>query len=210
MSDSTAVPARKSLIGNPVCVGVGGFAITTTTLGLYSIGILDPKGMDIVLILAAAYGGLIQWIAGFFALAKGETFAASFMTAYGAFWWAYVALIVWGVPDMGAAAEPAVAIFLIMWTITTIVFTIAALNTNKLVLGVFIEFVCTLIALDVGAAGNLHLASIVGGYLVILLGLLGWYVVLAEMANEMSGRVVIPVGAFKHGPLLVRAKPEGA
>lgn len=208
MAVSEAVVSRKSFIGNPVCVGVGGFAITTTTLGLYSIGMFDPKGMTIVLILAAAYGGLIQWIAGFFALAKGETFAASFMTAYGAFWWAYVALLVYGVPNMGDAAGPAVAIFLIMWTITTIIFTIAALNTNKMVLATFIEFVCTLIALDVGAAGDIHLASLIGGYLVILLGLMGWYIVLAEMVNDMSGHSVIPLGAFRRGPLLAQTAVE--
>lgn len=204
MASVDPVAVRKSMIGNPVCVGVGGFAITTTTLGLYSIGILDPKGMDVVLILAAGYGGLVQMIAGFFGLAKGETFAGSFMTAYGAFWWTYVALIVWGVPHMGDAAGTGVAIYLIMWTITTLLFTVATLNTNKVVLWTFIEFDCTLILLDIGAAGGIHIASLIGGYFVILLGLLGWYIVTAEMVNEMSGRSVIPMGAFKHGPLLVR------
>ncbi|TAL99552.1 MAG: hypothetical protein EPN69_00045 [Rhodanobacter sp.] len=83
MAEADTVPARKSVIGDPVCVG--GFGITTVTLGLYSIGVFDPKGADVVLIFATFYGGLIQLVAGSFALAKGEIFAGSFMTAYGAF-----------------------------------------------------------------------------------------------------------------------------
>ncbi|MGH8115845.1 MAG: acetate uptake transporter [Rhodanobacteraceae bacterium] len=211
MTDETKIVTvqRKSLIGNPVCVGVGGFGITTVCLGLYSIHILPDAGMTVVLILAASYGGLIQWIAGFFALAKGETFAGSFMTAYGAFWWSYVALLVYGVPHMTAAggadaAGIAVGIYLVMWTLTTIGFWLVSFNTNGFVLATFTEFVITLIVLDIGALGNIPIASLIGGYLVILLGLMGWYVVYAELINESAGRAVVPLFPFKNGPLMAR------
>ncbi|TAL99553.1 MAG: hypothetical protein EPN69_00040 [Rhodanobacter sp.] len=91
-----------------------------------------------------------------------------------------------------------------MWTLTTIGFWIVSFNTNGFVLATFTEFVCTLIALDVGAAGGIHLASFISGYLTILLGLMGWYVVYAELINETSGREVVPMFAFKNGPLLAR------
>ncbi|HEU0197853.1 MAG TPA: acetate uptake transporter [Nevskiaceae bacterium] len=204
MAEAAVVPVRKSLIGNPVCVGVGGFAITTTCLGLHTTGLLPAGAIDIVLILAAFYGGVVQMVAGFFALAKGETFAASFMTAYGAFWLTYVALIVWAVPHMGAATGAGVAVYLIMWTLTTFVFTIATLNTNKLVLFVFLEFDVTLILLDIGAVTGNTSVTFVGGILTIILGLLGWYIVMADMVNEMSGRTVFWTGAFKNGPLLAK------
>jgi succinate-acetate transporter protein len=210
MADTEAAPARTSLIGNPVCVGVGGFGISTTALGLYSIGVFDPKGTAIVLILAMIYGGIVQAVAGFFALAKGETFGACFMTAYGAFWITYVGLIKWAVPMMGTAAGTGVAIYLIMWTITTFGFMIATMNVNKVVFGTFIEFVCTLVLLDIGAAGGPAIATTIGGYFVIILGLLGWYIVYAELVNEMSGRAVFPMGEFKNGPLLARKSPSPA
>ena len=98
-------------------VGVAGFALTTFTLGLYSSGQFDAKGSVLVLALAAFYGGLVQLVAGFFALAKGDLFPTAFMTSYGAFWFSYVALVQFVVPRAGAAASQAVTIFLIMWTI---------------------------------------------------------------------------------------------
>lgn len=217
MTDETKIVTiqRKSLIGNPVCVGVGGFGITTVCLGLYSIHILPDAGMTVVLILAASYGGLIQWIAGFFALAKGETFAGSFMTAYGAFWWSYVALIVYGVPHITAtggaeAATIGVGIYLIMWTLTTIGFWLVSFNTNGFVLATFTEFVITMIVLDIGTLAGIPVVSLLGGYLVILLGLMGWYVVYAELINESAGRAVVPLFPFKNGPLMARrpAPPE--
>lgn len=217
MTDETKIVTiqRKSLIGNPVCVGVGGFGITTVCLGLYSIHVLPDAGMTVVLILAASYGGLIQWIAGFFALAKGETFAGSFMTAYGAFWWSYVALIVYGVPHITAtggaeAATIGVGIYLIMWTLTTIGFWLVSFNTNGFVLATFTEFVITMIVLDIGTLAHIEVVDILGGYLVILLGLMGWYVVYAELINESAGRAVVPLFPFKNGPLMARrpAPPE--
>ena len=80
-------------------VGVAGFALTTFTLGLYTTGQFNAQGEVVVLALAAFYGGLTHFIAGFFALAKGELFAAAFMTSYGAFWFSFVALNLFDVPE---------------------------------------------------------------------------------------------------------------
>jgi len=107
---STPIPQRHPFITNAVPIGVGGFALTTFTLGLYTSGILNPEGTVLVIALAAFYGGLTQFIAGFFALARGDLFPAAFMTSYGAFWLSYVALILWVVPHAGAAAGQAVFI----------------------------------------------------------------------------------------------------
>ena len=72
VSPSQPVEPRRSLIANPVPVGVAGFALTTFTLGLYTSGQFDAMGSVLVLALAAFYGVLVQLVAGFFALAKGD------------------------------------------------------------------------------------------------------------------------------------------
>jgi succinate-acetate transporter protein len=201
-SPEFAQPRRRSLIANPVPVGVAGFALTTFTLGLYTTGQFHPEGEVVVLALAVFYGGLVQLIAGFFALAKGELFAASFMTSYGAFWLSYVALILFVVPSAGPGTHQAVTIFLIMWTVITIIFTLATLGTNATVLVTFIVFVVALLLEVIGNAmlTGAEVANSVtkaGGYAELVLATLAWYIVMAEIVNDVLGRTVFPLFPFR-------------
>jgi uncharacterized protein len=193
----TEMPASHPFITNPVPVGVAGFALTTFTLGLYTSGQFNPKGVLVVMALAAFYGGITQWIAGWFALRRGDMFAAAFMTTYGAFWLSFVALNQYVVPRIGTAATEAVTIFLVMWTVITVIFTIATLGTNWFVLATFIEFDITLIIAFIGSgtgnAGITHAA----GYLEMILGAMAWYIVMAEIVNETLKRQVFPLFPFK-------------
>ncbi|MGH2505028.1 MAG: acetate uptake transporter [Ktedonobacterales bacterium] len=194
---SPVTAQRHPFITNAVPVGVAGFALTTFTLGLYTSGILDPQGAVLVLALAAFYGGLTQFIAGFFALARGDLFPAAFMTSYGAFWLSYVALILWVIPHAGAAAGQAVFIFLVMWTVITVIFTIASLGTNWTVLVTFLVFDIAIILLDIGAALNSANLNKAGGWFELLLAALAWYIVMAEITNETLHRTVFPLFPFK-------------
>lgn len=205
-------PARLSIIANPVPVGVGGFALTTFTLGMYTSGQFHAGGEVLVLALAVFYGGLVQLIAGFFALAKGELFPAAFMTSYGAFWLSYVALVEFVVPRAGAAAGQAVAIFLIMWTIITLIFTVATLGTNWFVFFTFIVFDIAIILADIGASGqtsgaNATYADITkaAGYAEMVLAAMAWYIVMAEIVNDTLKRQVFPLFPFRR-PLIGGAR----
>lgn len=202
MDEEESKPASK--ICNPVPIGVAGFALTVFTLGLYTSGNFDSHGKVLVLTLAAFYGGLTQLIAGFFAAAKGRVFAATFMTSYGAFWISYVGLVMYVVPHAGPAAGQVVALFLIMWTVITLIFTVASLATNKLNLMVFITLSIAIILEDIAAGGGFPLAGVIGGYFEMLLGAIVWYVVMAEMINEMTGKETFPTFPFKNGPILGR------
>lgn len=188
-----APAAALSRISNPVPIGVAGFALTTFTLGMYTAGIFNPKGMILVFALAAFYGGLTQFIAGFFALARGDLFPAAFMTTYGAFWFTFVALYLFVIPHAGPVAGPqAAGVYLIMWTVITFIFFIASLFTNWVVVIVFAEFVLTLIILDLATLGGMTGLTTVGGYLEMILGALAWFVVAGEIINDVSGRALVP------------------
>lgn len=197
LPSSSAAPRRHPFITNPVPVGVAGFALTTFTLGLYTSGLLDAQGAVLVIVLAAFYGGLTQFIAGFFALARGDLFPAAFMTSYGAFWFTYVALLLFVVPRAGAAAGQAVFIFLVMWTVITFIFTLASLGTNWTVLITFIVFDIAFILVDIGAAQNNTSITQAGGWVEMLLAALAWYIVMAEIVNETLGRTIFPLFPFR-------------
>lgn len=194
---ASPVEPRHSFIANAVPVGVGGFALTTFTLGLYTSGQFDAQGSVLVLALAAFYGGLVQLIAGFFALAKGDLFPAAFMTSYGAFWFSYVALVLFVVPRAGTAAQQATTIFLIMWTVITLIFTVATLGTNWTVLWTFIVFDITLILACIGSAGPYANVTKAAGYGEMVLAAMAWYIVGAEIANTTIGRDIFPLFPFR-------------
>ena len=63
---------------------------------------MNAAGSSVILSGTFFYGGIVQLIAGFFALAAGATFAAAFLTAYGAFWLGYTAIEVWVAPHIVA------------------------------------------------------------------------------------------------------------
>ena len=198
VGEAAARPLRRSFIANPVPIGVGGFALTTFTLGLYTSGQFHAQGLVLVLPLAVFYGGLVQLIAGFFALAKGELFAAAFMTSYGAFWFSYVGVILFVVPMAGPASHQAVTIFLIMWTVITFIFTLATLGTNLVVLTTFIVFMVALILEVIGnatltGAATANSLTKAGGYAEMVLAALAWYIVMAEIVNDTLGKQVFPL-----------------
>ena len=65
-------------------------------LSFINAGIIGAGATAAVLPMAAAYGGGAQLLAGMWAFRRGNTFAATAFTSYGAFWFSYYLLIgVW-------------------------------------------------------------------------------------------------------------------
>jgi succinate-acetate transporter protein len=188
--------ARRPFIANAVPVGVAGFALTTFMLGMYTSDRFPAAGAVAVLAVALFYGGLTQFIAGFFALAKGDLFPAAFMTSYGAFWFTYVAMVLYVLPHAGAAASPALAIYLALWTVITVVYTVCTLATNWTVFVAFIVFDIALILVTIGSASGIKGVTEAGGYAEMLLAALAWYIVAAEVINETLGRRIFPLFPF--------------
>ena len=89
--------------GHALVIGAAGFAWCSLALGLSTVGVMNAAGSSVILSGTFFYGGLVQLVAGFFALASGATFAAAFLTAYGAFWLGYTAIQVYVVPHIVAS-----------------------------------------------------------------------------------------------------------
>ena len=207
--------------GHALVIGAAGFAWCSLALGLSTVGLMNAAGSSMILSGTFFYGGIVQLVAGFFALASGATFAAAFLTAYGAFWLGYTAIQVWVAPHIvasvvaagaqshaSAAAVQAQAghdvvqalgVFLIAWLVVTVIFTVASLGTNAVTVLAFVLLNLTIVLLMVAYLG----ASSVGvpvdgalkgaGWAEIVLAAVAFYIVLAELANESLGRDVFPL-----------------
>src|ERR1700760_431505 len=157
MEASTAqrpVPAPAApAIANPAPLGLAAFALTTFVLSMVNSGLVSDKAEPVVFGLALAYGGLGQLLAGVWEVKKGNTFGATALSSYGAFWISFWALVTFFVKDIPAAdAGHAVGLYLWAWGIFTAYMFIASLRTSVAVAVVFFLLALTFILLGIGNA----------------------------------------------------------
>ena len=223
--------------GHALVIGAAGFAWCSLALGLSTVGAINAVGSSVILSGTFFYGGIVQLVAGFFALAAGATFAAAFLTAYGAFWLGFTAIQVYVAPHIVASvlagAHPgtsalalqaqaghdvvqALGVFLIAWLVVTLIFTVASLGTNAVTLlafGLLNVAIAALIAAYLGAsaAGVPATGALHGaGWAEIVLAGVAFYIVLAELANETLQRPLFPLFPLRREDRAVRAAVQPA
>ena len=184
----------KDTTANPAPLGLLGFGMTTVLLNLHNAGFYELNSM--ILAMGICYGGTAQIIAGIMEWRKGNTFATTAFLSYGLFWFSLVALIAFG--KLGWAAptnETGMAAYLFMWGLFTAVMFIATLRLHvagQVVFGsLTILFFLLAIGDFIGAGpGFRHFT----GYEGIFCGFSAVYAGLAQVLNEVYGRVVLPLG----------------
>lgn len=183
----------KDTTANPAPLGLMGFGLTTVLLNLHNAGIIGIGSM--ILAMGLFYGGLAQIIAGVMEWKKKNTFGTVAFTSYGFFWISLVALIImprFGIAD--ASDKNAMAAYLFIWGLFSIVLFIATLKMNRTIMLVFFALVVLFILLGLGdATGNTTITRI-AGYEGILCGLGAIYLGAAQILNEVYGRKVLPIG----------------
>ena len=146
-------------IANPAPLGLMAFALTTFVLSCYNAGIFGMQVTsppNVVLGLALFYGGIAQLLAGMWEFKTGNTFGATAFASYGAFWLSYAVILIptFGVTSAYSAAEknlgPALAIFLLGWTIFTLLMWFGTLRANVVLSALFFCLTITFLLLSIG------------------------------------------------------------
>jgi len=189
-----SVTQIKDTTGNPAPLGLLGFGMTTVLLNLHNAGFYELNSM--ILAMGICYGGLAQIIAGIMEWKKGNTFATTAFTSYGLFWLSLVALVV--LPKIGwgtATNDAAMAAYLAMWGLFTAIMFIGTLRLNRALQVVFATLTILFFMLAIGdftsaSEGFKHAT----GYEGIFCGFSAIYAGLAQVLNELYGRVVLPLG----------------
>ena len=187
----------RDTTGNPAPLGLLGFGMTTVLLNFHNAGFYELNAM--ILAMGICYGGIAQVIAGMMEWRKGNTFATTAFISYGLFWLSLVALIVltklgWGV----ATNDKAMAAYLLMWGLFTFVMFIGTLRLNRALQFVFASLALLFFLLAYGdfvnaSPGFKHFT----GYEGIVCGFSAIYTGLAQVLNELYGKVILPLGAVK-------------
>ena len=184
----------KDTSANPAPLGLLGFGMTTVLLNLHNVGLYELNSM--ILAMGICYGGGAQIIAGIMEWRKGNTFATTAFLSYGLFWLSLVTLIIlaklgWGAPSN----DTAMAAYLAMWGLFTAVMFVGTLRLNRALQIVFATLTVLFFLLAIGdftaaSAGFKH----VTGYEGILCGFSAIYAGLAQVLNELFGKIVLPLG----------------
>jgi succinate-acetate transporter protein len=192
MNDS--VTQIKDSTANPAPLGLLAFGMTTVLLNLHNAGFYELNSM--ILAMGICYGGAAQIIAGIMEWKKGNTFATTAFLSYGFFWMSLVTLLV--LPKLGWGAtsnEMSMTAYLAMWGLFTAVMFVGTLRLNRALQIVFATLTILFFLLAYGdftgaSAGFKH----VTGYEGILCGFSAIYAGLAQVLNELFGKIVLPLG----------------
>jgi len=187
----------RDITGNPAPLGLLGFGMTTVLLNLHNAGFYELNAM--ILAMGICYGGIAQIIAGMMEWRKGNTFATTAFVSYGLFWLSFVTMIVLTKLGWGAGSNDiAIAAYLAMWGLFTLVMFIGALRLNRALQIVFATLTILFFLLAYGDFANAspgfkHFT----GYEGIFCGFSAIYTGLAQVLNELYGKVVLPLGPVK-------------
>ena len=182
---------------NPAPLGLLCFAMTTILLSTHNAGLI---ALDAAIVaMAVFYGGAAQIIAGIFEWRKNNTFASTAFISYGSFWLTIAGIIVF--PKLGLADKPSgttMAAFLGLWGLISFILFIGTLRLNRALQVVFFLLTVAFALLALGDLTGIPLLTKIGGWEGILLGFAAMYTGLAQVLNEVYGRVVWPLGPVQN------------
>jgi succinate-acetate transporter protein len=123
-------------------------------------------------------------------------------SSYGLFWWSLVLLLVfpkfemWDVSatsPLQATSSTAMAAYFFMWGLFTFVMFFGTLKTNRALQFVFLSLAVLFFLLTAKELTGSTDLGIIAGYEGIICGLSAVYLALAEVLNEVHGKIILPI-----------------
>ncbi len=192
MQQNETLTKIKDVTGNPAPLGLLGFGMTTVLLNIANAGYYSLNTM--VLGMGLCYGGIAQIIAGIQEWKKGNTFGATAFTSYGLFWLSLVALLLLPSGSGMATDSKALATYFFMWGLFTLVMFVGTLKLNRALQVVFLTLTVLFFLLCIKESGGNATVGKIAGWEGIICGLSAVYAGLAQVLNEVFGKVVLPIG----------------
>ena len=196
----TITATLRDATANPGPLGLMAFGMTTILLNVHNAGLIPLSG--IILAMGVFYGGIAQVIAGIMEWKKNSTFGMTAFLSYGLFWLSFVGIFAF--PKwMGAAAldlsatSTALGYYLAAWGMFTALMFVATLRINRSLQTVFLSLTVLFFLLAAAQwTGNTTILRI-AGWEGIFVGFSAVYGSIAQVWNELYGRVVLPLGPYK-------------
>jgi succinate-acetate transporter protein len=196
----TITATLRDATGNPGPLGLMAFGLTTVLLNVHNAGLIPLS--SIILAMGVFYGGLAQVIAGIMEWKKNSTFGMTAFLSYGFFWLTFVGIFAFpkwigtSALDLGATST-ALGYYLLAWGLFTGLMFVGSLRINRSLQTVFLSLTILFVLLALGEwTGNAAITKI-AGWEGIFVGLSAVYGSIAQVWNELYGRVILPIGPYK-------------
>lgn len=182
--------------GNAAPIGLAGFAMVTFLLGMYNAQAMGVVESNAVLGVAAFYGGLVQFLAGCWEMVIGNTFGATALTSYGAFWISYAAI---NVEAFGIAAaykdetefNNAMGLLLLSWTLYTFMLSMLTLKSTVAFCLLLWLVTLTYALLCAGSFTQSVKVTRAAGIVGVITGLLAFYNAFAGVVTKQNSYFVV-------------------
>jgi len=190
-----AVPAW--LPADPVPLGLSGFALTTAMLSWILLGILPKTDLPVVIPVAIFFGGFAQLLAGMWAFAERNAFAAAAFTGYGAFWLSFWLLNTTFLKQIPASQQGgAQELYLILWGIFTFYLWIASFRVSLAVNMILLLLVPAYVLIGIGTGANDTTTIQIGAGFGLACAGVAAYTAFAHVVNRTFGKdELLPVGS---------------
>lgn len=188
----------KIVVADPSALGLFGLAIITLVASSQKLGI--TSGVSLVFPWAIFLGATAQLVACLNDFKHNNTFGATAFGAYAFFWYAmgFTWLIQNGVfgETLAASADPKQLGFAFLgYLIFTLIMTIGAMETHKVLFTIFVLIDFLFIGLTLLSFGIMeHAAHQLAAYSELLIALVSFYGCGAAVLNNHFGKVFLPVG----------------
>jgi uncharacterized protein len=183
---------------NPAPLGLLAFGMTTVLLNFHNAGFYPIDSM--ILAMGLFYGGMAQIIVGIMEWKKGNTFGTTAFASYGFFWLTFVGLVLMPKMDLGVnppIKDLSLPLYLIMWGLFTLGLFKGTFRLNKALQWIFGTLTVLFFLLAIGDATGKEVITRIAGWEGILCGGLAIYAGMAQVLNEVEGRIVWPLGPVK-------------
>lgn len=182
--------------GNAGPLGLSAFALTTFVLSLINCQAQGVKKPNIVVGLAAFYGGFVQLLAGMWELINDHTINALALSSYAGFWMSYAAIFIpWfniaNSYETEADLDNAVGFFILGWTIFTYGLCLVTIKSTVMFFGLFFMLGNTFLLLSIGSFTGSAKVTKAGGVLGIITAFIAWYLAFAGISNKSNSYLVV-------------------
>lgn len=170
--------------------------MTTILLNLHNAGLYPLNSM--ILGMGIFVGGIAQVIAGILESKKNNTFGTTAFTAYGSFWLSLVAI--WALPALNiakASTPDAMGFYLVVWGLFTFGMFFGTLKMTRVHQTIFASLTVLFFLLALGDFTENPAIKTLAGIEGIFCGFSALYGAVAQVLNEVYGRIVLPLGAPK-------------
>ncbi len=177
-------------LANPAVVGLAGFSMTTLVLQFHNLGWC---GLGPVVVLGLLFGGLAQLIAGFQEHKMGNNFGYSAFVSYGAFWIGLAIIFLMNNFEIYKSSATDIGWYLAAWMIYTLVMWTASWRIHTMMSLTFFTLFLGFFLLVIGHFGDPGWNKIAAYDLIICAGC-AMYMMIANITNDLAGKVVLPMG----------------